>query len=103
MNGTTETTTLRRARCLTCKAIIPDPQEVNQAKLDAGMTRDQVIAEYGCPRCGTAFVLAFVNSGWSPVAIKGVRTASACDTACATATSAVCKCECGGMNHGTRA
>lgn len=69
---------------------------------DRTPNRDYVIYEHGfehaCPTCGADARRAFRKG--KVVAFNGTHSDRQCGPACEKATSAECKCVCGGMAHG---
>ncbi len=115
-----------RTRCRTCKALFPryfdrgDGQPLRLAegaewtRVDGklvppatdptlGSGRCAMVAELlpNCPACNAPWGIEF-GRPTEDTEIKGTFGSNACDTVCAFATGATCKCQCGGMNHGTR-
>lgn len=83
----TTTSSLLRVKCSTCKAMANTPSP------------DDLIA---CPSCGKR---SGATTNWGiRVKIKGETVPGiSCSADCQTASGVKCRCECGGMSHGTRA
>jgi phage terminase large subunit GpA-like protein len=94
--GTLGIYTLNADRTRTAPAVDPT--------LDRGtcvMATDETHGYTACPACGGSWDTS-AGRNTDIVGIKGHMSTNACDSVCAFATSTVCKCQCGGMNHGTR-
>lgn len=77
-----------RIICLTCRRY--------NATREFPITRESSIEERTCSKCGAADL---ANDG----KVKGKFADVQCTDKCETATSATCKCACGGEHHGERA
>lgn len=56
-----------------------------------------------CPECGAVWNNVAGRRGAEFKGIKARMSTNACDSICAFGTGTVCKCSCGGLNHGSRA
>ncbi len=102
--------TITRARCRDGKHLIAIDRIVTRFAVD--MTDDYVVIPgYGpCPDCAVSWSRSINRHGpaetyneYTVVNVKGTTTRKSCSVDCQTAVSVICKCGCGGMNHGMRA